>query len=194
MLRLVAVAGSNLLQGLDCVLVGLVAVVSLGGAALEWLPTFLEGRARKRRKLRRAARWASEPHRPTSSQHPPASWPAQLAITALIWPLFAWGCACDAFVLADGRYPGWFALFMGVFEPLPWSANLFFFVGWGCVLTRQSGGALGCGVLAVLTGLTSCGFVRELLVGYYLWQASLVTLALGAWLWHLQQTRHDEPG
>lgn len=96
------------------------------------------------------------------------------------------GHACTAISL--GTLPGLGALLLGWIPPLciPWSANLLLLVGWVVLLCGRYRTALLLGVAASLAGLTTLGYWatmqwENLLIGYYLWQASLLLLALGAW-------------
>ena len=75
---------------------------------------------------------------------------------------------------------------------IPWSANLLLLGGWILLLCRKNAVALGFGIaaaLAGLAGLSTWSLLPEraqLLVGSYLWQASLIVFALGAlaiWFW-----------
>jgi hypothetical protein len=64
---------------------------------------------------------------------------------------------------------------------VPWSANVLFGAGLLCVACGRYRAASVLGWTAVLLGLTSWTMTEEdYLLGYYLWQASLVLLALGA--------------
>ena len=72
---------------------------------------------------------------------------------------------------------------------VPWSANLLLLGGWILLLCRKNAVALGFGIAAALAGLSTWSLLPEraqLLVGSYLWQASLIVFALGAlaiWFW-----------
>ena len=75
---------------------------------------------------------------------------------------------------------------------IPWSANILLLVGWILLLCKKNAVALGCGVAAVLAGQSTWALSRglperaQLLVGSYLWQASLIAFALSAlaiWFW-----------
>jgi hypothetical protein len=65
---------------------------------------------------------------------------------------------------------------------IPWAANVFLLFGLAMFRARWFRTAFVLGIIASLLGLTTWwvwGF-RSLLVGYYLWQASLIVLAVGA--------------
>lgn len=65
---------------------------------------------------------------------------------------------------------------------IPWSANILLLIGWILLLCKRNTAALSFGAGAVLAGLSTWAFSdvwKQLLLGYYLWQASLVTFALG---------------
>ena len=72
---------------------------------------------------------------------------------------------------------------------VPWSANLLLLGGWILLLCRKNAVALGFGIAAAWAGLSTWALLPErtqLLVGSYLWQASLIVFALGAlaiWFW-----------
>ena len=75
---------------------------------------------------------------------------------------------------------------------IPWSANLLLLGGWILLLRRKNAAALGFGIAAALAGLAGLSTWsllperEQLLVGSYLWQASLIVFALGAlaiWFW-----------
>jgi len=72
---------------------------------------------------------------------------------------------------------------------IPWSANLLLLGGWILLLCRKNAVALGFGIAAAWAGLSTWALLPErtqLLVGSYLWQASLIVFALGAlaiWFW-----------
>ena len=72
---------------------------------------------------------------------------------------------------------------------IPWSANLLLLGGWILLLCRKNAVALGVGIAAAWAGLSTWAILPErtqLLVGSYLWQASLIVFALGAlaiWFW-----------
>jgi len=65
---------------------------------------------------------------------------------------------------------------------VPWSANVFLALGLACLWKRWLRAAAWLGVLASLLGLTTWWVRRfnTLMVGYYIWQASLLVLAVGA--------------
>jgi hypothetical protein len=82
---------------------------------------------------------------------------------------------------------GYTALLCGWIPPftLAWSANIAFVTGCVLLLCRRYYAASTAGWVAAVLGLTTWALVafREipyLLPGYYLWQASLITLATGA--------------
>lgn len=65
---------------------------------------------------------------------------------------------------------------------IPWSANVFLAVGIICLLNRSIRLAAVWSSVASLLGLTTWwvwGY-KSLLIGYYLWQASLIVFAVGA--------------
>jgi hypothetical protein len=73
---------------------------------------------------------------------------------------------------------------------VPWSANVFLFLGYGGFVFRRYRAAAVLGLIATALGL-STWWVRRydtLMVGYYVWQASQFVLAAGA-LWALHSTR-----
>ena len=126
----------------------------------------------------------------------------RLAVSLVVWALYLAACVAPAVDISyEGTnhmalfrpqdVPGFIALLVGWEKPrtLPWSANLFFVAGWICLCRKNAVAALILGIAAALLGLTSWIFIPEpynnLLVGYYLWQLSLVLFALGSFLiWH----------
>jgi hypothetical protein len=79
---------------------------------------------------------------------------------------------------------------------LPWSANVVLALGMLFLLLGRLRLAAVAGAVASLLGLTTWWVLRysPLLVGYYLWQASLLLLAVGAgWAhWHTPVMREAE--
>src|SRR5215831_9911797 len=66
---------------------------------------------------------------------------------------------------------------------IPWSANILLLVGWMLLLCKKNTGGLCLGIAAVLAGLSTGALLPEqtqLLVGSYLWLASLIAFALSA--------------
>lgn len=88
----------------------------------------------------------------------------------------------------DALMYGWVPLFT-----IPWSANIFLAVGWILLLCNQNKLALGFGIAATLAGLTTWAFFQTLLVGYYLWQTSLLALPLSALLMSRRSSRPTCP-
>lgn len=64
----------------------------------------------------------------------------------------------------------------------PWSANVFLALGLVCLWRNRLRSAFWLGILASGLGLTAWWVRRydTLMTGYYLWQASLLALAIGA--------------
>jgi hypothetical protein len=99
--------------------------------------------------------------------------------------------------LEIGAHFGFVALVAGWQLPwtAPWSANVFLLAGWILLLLEKQRAAAALGAAAVLAGF-STWMVEDarLLVGYYLWQASLIAFALGAlalWLRDSQGTGQE---
>lgn len=100
------------------------------------------------------------------------------------------GHACTAVRL--GTLPGLATLLLGWLPPftLPWLANPLLLVGGVFLLLRKPGVAVILGGIAVGLGLTTWVYAyamawKGVLPGYYLWQGSLVTFTLAAWVvWH----------
>lgn len=78
---------------------------------------------------------------------------------------------------------------------VPWSANVFFAFGIACLWSKWFHAALWSGILATLLGLTTWWVRRydTLMIGYYLWQASLLALAVGAAFAIRQSARKPVP-
>ncbi len=99
---------------------------------------------------------------------------------------------------STGTVYGFTALMAGWAPPmtLPWSANLLLLAGWVLLLWRENAdAAMVLGIAAALLGLTSLIFIPtdELLVGYYLWQLSLVLFARGSFaIWRRPDSEEAE--
>jgi hypothetical protein len=84
-----------------------------------------------------------------------------------------------------GVVPGFLALALGWIPPstVPWSANILVLIGWILFWRRKLSVALWFGVAAALAGFTapwlSDASMGTLLIGYYFWQGSLISFALG---------------
>jgi hypothetical protein len=94
-------------------------------------------------------------------------------------------CLLPALQLPGGRIlHGFSLLFAGWRRPfsVAWSANLVLSVGLLCLAARRYRMAALVGAAAALLGLTTAALAGplHLLSGYYLWQAGLILLALGA--------------
>lgn len=125
----------------------------------------------------------------------------RLAVSLVVASLFVAACASPAVdykppqtrdfgdITPYGVYHGIGALlFGGAAAPLPWSANLLLLSGWVLLLIRMNAAALGVGAAAAVLGLTAwLDGQFELLLGYYLWQSSLIALALGALVLFLRE-------
>jgi hypothetical protein len=103
-----------------------------------------------------------------------------------------------------GEHLGIGALLLGWVPPwtLAWLANPLLLAAWVLLMTRNPRLSLCTGVLAALAGLTTWNLftlfdgyrVQSLLVGYYLWQASLTAIALGAVVVWVTGRASDVPG
>lgn len=108
-----------------------------------------------------------------------ASWLGRVLILVILLGFYIPACA----VPAVGDYTGLAALLIGWFPLfcIPWSANLLLVVGSIFLLCGRFKTAAWLGSFAALMALTTWGFgFHHLLMGYYLWQASMVILAAGA--------------
>ena len=152
-----------------------------GGAAFEVLQSEL------------TSHQTARPRPTNSSEHRPASWSGMALVSALVWGLFIAACTMPAIQFDDGRPAGWalrlgtqsdwHALLFGWHFPfcIPWSANLLVVAGWMFLQFGRFKTAARLGGAGAVLALTTWGFdFPHLLVGYYLWQASLVALAAGA--------------
>ena len=128
-----------------------------------------------------------------------------LAVGVVIWSLYLAACSCSAYIQVDwdSSHPvvGWRVLAFGwvlalLYPPacVPWSANFLLLGGWVAYLRGQARSAAICGVVAAVAGFTAFAMPRSevprLLVGYYLWQASLLIFAVASarrWWWHQAQ-------
>ena len=94
----------------------------------------------------------------------------------------------------SGSLPGWLALLLGWAVDVPgqppgvaWSANLFLFVGLALLLRGYPWIAVGLGGIGSLAGLSvfwlannPASSIQSLHWGFYIWLASLFSLALGS--------------
>jgi hypothetical protein len=84
-----------------------------------------------------------------------------------------------------GVVPGFLALALGWIPPstVPWSANILVLIGWVFFWRRKLTAALWFGVAAALLAFTapwlSDASMGKLLIGFYLWEVSLIIFALG---------------
>jgi hypothetical protein len=123
--------------------------------------------------------------------------PARLRKVVIIgfWVLYALALftpvANDGGGAADYRIGvmlGFLALAFGWIPPstIPWSANILVLVGWLFFWRRELTAAMWFGVAAAIAGLTapwlSDASMGRLLIGYYLWQASLLLFAWGIFM------------
>jgi hypothetical protein len=87
------------------------------------------------------------------------------------------------------REMGWQLLLMGLFFPictLAWWGNIAFFLSVVCFCRRRYQWAFALGVVALCLGAATWIECRheQKYVGYYLWQASHLSVALGSlWAW-----------
>ena len=93
------------------------------------------------------------------------------------------GGACSSRI---GTVPGLAALLFGwaTYTCIPWSANVLLLAGVIALLQQRYKGAIVLSWAAVVAGLTTplywlVGMFQKLLVGYYCWQASLLSFAVG---------------
>ena len=120
--------------------------------------------------------------------------PADARLVALlVLGVYALACALPVVVGREGPLPGWACLLLCWRPPLclPWSANVFLAAGLLCLGRGRCRLACGLGSTAALLGLTTWAFVdRHVEAGYFLWQGSLVLLAVGG---HLLAATTDSP-
>jgi hypothetical protein len=112
-----------------------------------------------------------------------ASWGYTAALVLVVLGFYGAALFTPAVVDDDGNMPGLGALVLGWMwdrSVYAWSANLFLLFGVLCLLSRRFGLASVIGYAAAALALTSWFINRRLLIGYYLWQVSLFSLALGA--------------
>jgi hypothetical protein len=126
----------------------------------------------------------------------------QLAVIALtVAALYVAACTSPALYLDEsiprddipfdtGTWLGWKCLLHGYWFFPPWAANFLLLVGLRALLSRGFMFARACGIGAFLLGLMMWMVLNDtqLLIGYYLWQASHITLAVGA-AWLLARSR-----
>ena len=142
------------------------------------------------------------PQRPPTTTGFPVRWAAFLVISAI----YIAACACPAIEFSPEAPPkdfgdlrflpdceagpqfGITALALGWTSPwtIPWCANLVLFGGLILLVCKRYYGALGFGIATALLGASTWALfdyddrLQRLLVGYYLWQASLLVLPAAA--------------
>ena len=122
---------------------------------------------------------------------------SRLVVTFLALPLYVMACCSPAMmartISVNGRaapiemLSGWTVLGFGWLPPytLAWSANILLLVALVLLWVGWTRASLIWSSLAVLLSLTTwlffaLGSISELLGGYFLWQASLLVVAIGA--------------
>jgi hypothetical protein len=93
----------------------------------------------------------------------------------------------------DGILPGWHVLLIGWLHPIPWFANVFFAVGVSHLMRRDHACGRFIGTAAALLALTSWLVKGKWYLGYYLWQASFIILAVGEWAIYRMSRSVDGP-
>jgi hypothetical protein len=93
-------------------------------------------------------------------------------------------------------FEGWRLLGLGFLCPTgttAWWANVAFFLGVVCFSCRRYPSGFALGLIALILGATTwieCRYEHKY-VGYYLWQASHLSLALGSlWAWRSVHREH----
>jgi hypothetical protein len=121
-----------------------------------------------------------------------------LYVLALFCPAFL----DDGWAIADGppstpcAISGWGALVLGWAwdrSIWAWFANLFLVAALLCFPKKRFGWACSCAYMGTALAATSWFAGRPLLIGYYLWQASFIVLAIGAHWAYLQHRREEDP-
>ncbi len=108
-----------------------------------------------------------------------------LFLLACCLPCIDGGPAVQSWDFEAGWHYGWVILLVGWEggnNGVPWSANVFLAGGLLCLWRRWFRAALCLGIVASVLGLTTWWVRRydRLMIGYYVWQMSLLSLALGA--------------
>jgi hypothetical protein len=122
-----------------------------------------------------------------------SGWAGARLVMALVLAVYALACVLPVIAGGDGPLPGWACLLLCWRPPLclPWSANVFLAAGLFCLGRGRCRLASWLGSTAALLGLTTWAFVdRHVAAGYFLWQGSLVLLALGG---HVLAASTDSP-
>jgi hypothetical protein len=134
----------------------------------------------------------------------------RVALLLLVGGLYAAACCVPAVeylppvnrdfgdITPYGSVPGIVALLFGPGSEarIAWSANLFLLAGCILLLCKKDVLALITGAASVLIGLSTWAFVSDqmkLLVGYYLWQGSMVGFTLGVVVIKLCQPAVKDP-
>ena len=132
-----------------------------------------------------------------------------LTVSVVVWSLYLIACFCPVYIelgwSPDGLGSpsrsvvgwqlllyGWLFLFLYLPFCIPWAANLLLLQGWIFYLRGRAHAAAVFGGLAAAVGLATFTMLRsegqELLMGYYLWQTSLLVFAVAS-ARHLLRTR-----
>ena len=109
---------------------------------------------------------------------------------AVVFGLFVAACASPfidqsllilpaAFDTGPHREQGWKCLAWGWVPPFtpPWTANILLLAGMGLLIGGMPLKSFKWAVAGFLLGLTLWGYRQPLLIGYYLWQGSMLALA-----------------
>ena len=112
----------------------------------------------------------------------------------VVWSLYGIACLCPAIKVDEGvrqghgydklgTVTGIATLLLGWSTEycLPWSANIFLLAVWILFVRKRGITALCFGVCAALLGFTTLVYSSDwegLLVGYYLWQTSLIVFVV----------------
>lgn len=129
----------------------------------------------------------------------------RLSVSFGVWLLYALACVAPAIdarighnfnVIRGVSTPGIECLLVGWVPPyaVPWSANVLLLLGWSIFLCRRFTPACYFGFAAALAGLTTWPVLSYafgspqpgLLVGYCLWEGSLILFAWSAWFMHVR--------
>ena len=108
--------------------------------------------------------------------------------TRLAMVLYVAACLLPSLRDTTDTYSGYWVLVFGGTE-LAWYANLAFFVGVICVFLRRFRMVLILGSIGAIIAGAAWRAPYDVLVGYFFWHASMVTLAIAGWIGYRDKSR-----